>query len=54
MKLFELKQNTVSVARFLEKLMANVATIFSQLRVRPKKSTTDLLELGAILEILQG
>jgi hypothetical protein len=41
-------------ARLSKKLTPNVATIFSQLRARCKKSETDLVELEAILEILES
>jgi hypothetical protein len=53
-KFFELKQNSAPVARLGEKLTPNAATIFSQLRARCKKSETDLVELEAILEILES
>jgi hypothetical protein len=53
-KFFELKQNSAPAARLGEKLTPNTATIFSQLRARYKKSETDLVELEAILEILES
>jgi hypothetical protein len=53
-KLSELKQNSVLAVRLGEKLTPNTATIFSQLRARCKKSETDLVELEAILEILES
>ncbi len=53
-KVSESKQNSALVVRFFEKLIPNVATIFSQLRARCKKSQTGLVELEAILEILES
>jgi hypothetical protein len=53
-KLFELKQNSAPAARLGEKLTPNAATIFSQLRAKCKKSETNLVELEAILEILES
>jgi hypothetical protein len=38
----------------LEKLTPDAATILSQLRVKRKKSKTDLADLEAILEILEN
>lgn len=53
-KLSEKKQNfALTVTRF-EKLTPDAATILSQLRVRVKKSKTDLADLEAILEILKS
>jgi hypothetical protein len=54
MKLSELKQNSAPVARLSEKLTPDAATILSQLRVKRKKSKTDLVGLEAILEILES
>ncbi len=54
MKLSELKQNSAPVARLSEKLTPDAATILSQLRVKRKKSKTDLVDLEAILEILES
>jgi chromosome segregation ATPase len=53
-KLSELKQNSAPVATLLEKLTPDTATILSQLRVKRKKSKTDLADLEAILEILKN
>jgi hypothetical protein len=53
-KFFELKQNSAPAARLGEKLTPNAATIFSQLPARCKKSETDLVELEAILEIVES
>jgi hypothetical protein len=53
-ELFELKQNSAPAATLFEKLTPDAATIFSQLRARRKKSKTDLADLEAILEFLQG
>jgi len=53
-KLSELKQNSALAVRLREKLTPNTATIFSQLCARCKKSETDLVELEAILEILES
>jgi len=53
-KLSELKQNSVPAATLLEKLTPDAATILSQLRVKRKKSKTDLADLEAILEILKN
>jgi chromosome segregation ATPase len=50
----ELKQNSALAATLSEKLTPNAATILSQLRVRRKKSKTDLADLEAILEILES
>jgi len=50
----ELKQNSAPAATLSEKLTPNAATILSQLRVRRKKSKTDLADLEAILEILES
>jgi chromosome segregation ATPase len=49
-----LKENSVPAARLSEKLIPNAATILSQLRARRKKSKSDLADLEAILEILEG
>jgi hypothetical protein len=53
-ELFELKQNSAPAATLSEKLTPDAATILSQLRVRCKKSKTDLADLEAILEILES
>jgi peptidoglycan hydrolase CwlO-like protein len=53
-KLSELKQNSAPAATLSEKLTPDAATILSQLRVRRKKSKTDLADLEAILEILES
>jgi chromosome segregation ATPase len=53
-KLSELKQNSAPAATLLEKLTPDAATILSQLRVKRKKSKTDLADLEAILEILKN
>jgi chromosome segregation ATPase len=53
-KLSELKQNSAPAAKVSEKLTPDAATILSQLRVRRKKSKTDLADLEAILEILES
>ena len=53
-KLSELKQNFAPAATLSEKLTPDAATILSQLRVRRKKSKTDLADLEAILEILES
>ncbi len=53
-KLSELKQNSAPAATLLEKLTPDAATILSQLRVKRKKSKTDLADLQAILEILKN
>jgi chromosome segregation ATPase len=53
-ELSELKQNSAPAATLSEKLTPNAATILSQLRVRRKKSKTDLANLEAILEILES
>lgn len=53
-ELSELKQNSAPAATLSEKLTPNAATILSQLRVRRKKSKTDLADLETILEILEG
>ena len=50
----ELKQNSALAATLSEKLTPNAATILSQLRVRRKKSKTNLADLEAILEILES
>ena len=50
----ELKQNSAPAATLSEKLTADAATILSQLRARRKKSKTDLVDLQAILEILES
>jgi len=48
------KQNFAPAATRLEKLTPDAATILSQLRARRKKSKTDLVDLEAILEILES
>jgi chromosome segregation ATPase len=53
-ELFELKQNSAPAATVSEKLTPDAATILSQLRAKRKKSKTDLADLEAILELLQG
>jgi len=53
-KVSESKQNSAPAVRLFEKLTPNAATIFSQFRARCKKSETDLVELEAILEILES
>jgi len=53
-ELSELKQNSAPAATLSEKLTPNAATILSQLRVRRKKSKTDLADLEVILEILES
>jgi uncharacterized protein (DUF3084 family) len=53
-ELSELKQNSAPAATLSEKLTPGAATILSQLRVRRKKSKTDLADLEAILEILES
>jgi hypothetical protein len=51
-ELCELKQNSAPVATLSKKLTPDAATILSQLRVRRKKSKTDLADLEVILEII--
>ena len=53
-ELSELKQNFAPATTLSEKLTPDAATILSQLRVRRKKSKTDLADLEAILEILES
>jgi chromosome segregation ATPase len=53
-ELSELKQISAPAATLSEKLTPDAATILSQLRVRRKKSKTDLTDLEAILEILES
>jgi len=53
-KFSELKQSSALAARVGKKLTPNAGTIFSQLRARCKKLETDLVELEAILEILES
>jgi predicted RNase H-like nuclease (RuvC/YqgF family) len=53
-ELCELKQNFARAVTVSEKLTPDVATILSQLRARRKKSKTDLVDLEAILEILES
>ena len=53
-ELFELKQNSAPAATLSEKLTLDAATVLSQLRARRKKSKTDLVDLQAILEILES
>jgi phenylalanyl-tRNA synthetase alpha subunit len=50
----ELKQISAPAATLSEKLTPDAATILSQLRARRKKSKTDLVDLEAILEILES
>jgi hypothetical protein len=50
----ELKQSSVPATTLSEKLTPDTATILSQLRVRRKKSKTDLADLEALLEILES
>jgi hypothetical protein len=50
----ELKQNSAPATTFSEKLTPDAARILSQLRVKRKKSKTDLADLEAILEILES
>ena len=50
----ELKQNSARAVTVSEKLTPDAATILSQLRARRKKSKTDLVDLEAILEILES
>jgi len=51
--LSKLKRNSAPAATLFEKLTPDAATILSQLRARRKKSKTDLVDLEAILEILE-
>ena len=53
-ELSELKQNFAPAATLSEKLTPDAATVLSQLRARRKKSKTDLVDLQAILEILES
>ena len=53
-KFSELKQISATAATLSEKLTPDAATILSQLRVRRKKSKTNLTDLEAILEILES
>jgi cell division protein FtsB len=53
-ELSELKQNSAPAATLPKKLTPDAATILSQLRARRKKSKTDLVDLEAILEILES
>ena len=53
-ELSELKQNPAPAATLSEKLIPDAATILGQLRARRKKSKTDLVDLEAILEILEN
>jgi hypothetical protein len=53
-ELSKLKQNSVPATTVSEKLTPDAATILSQLRVKRKKSKTDLADLEAILEILES
>jgi uncharacterized coiled-coil DUF342 family protein len=50
----ELKQISAPAPTLSEKLTPDAATILSQLRARRKKSKTDLVDLEAILEILES
>jgi hypothetical protein len=53
-ELSKLKQNSAPAATLSEKLTLDAATVLSQLRARRKKSKTDLVDLQAILEILES
>jgi 2,3-bisphosphoglycerate-independent phosphoglycerate mutase len=53
-ELSEKKQNSAPTATLFEKLTPDAATILSQLRVKRKKSKTDLADLEAILKILES
>jgi len=53
-ELSELKQNFAPATTLSKKLTPDAATILSQLRVKRKKSKTDLADLEAILEILES
>jgi peptidoglycan hydrolase CwlO-like protein len=53
-ELSKLKQISAPTAKLSEKLTSDAATILSQLRARRKKSKTDLVDLEAILEILES
>jgi hypothetical protein len=53
-KLSEKKQNSAPAATLSETLTPDAPTILSQLRVKRKKSKTDLADLEAILEILES
>jgi len=53
-ELCELKQNSAPATTVSEKLTPDTVTILNQLRARRKKSKTDLLDLEAILEILES
>jgi chromosome segregation ATPase len=53
-ELSELKQNSAPATTLSEKLIPDAATILGQLRARRKKSKTDLVDLEAILEILES
>jgi hypothetical protein len=52
-ELSELQKNSALAAIFWEKLEPDVATIFSQLRTRRKKSSMSLANIEAILEIIE-
>jgi hypothetical protein len=47
-ELSELKQNSAPTATVFKKLIPDAVTILSQLRVKRKKSKTDLADLEAI------
>ncbi len=53
-ELSELKQNSAPAATLSQKLTPDAATILSQLRAKRKKSKTDLVDLEAILEIIES
>jgi hypothetical protein len=52
-ELSELKQNSAPTATLSEKLIPDAATILSQLRARRKKSPLSLVDIEAILEIIE-
>ena len=52
-KLSELKQNSAYAATLSEKLTSDAATILSQLRAKRKKSPVSLIDIEAILEIIE-
>ena len=52
-KLSEPKQNPAPAATLSKKLTPDAATILSQLRVRRKKSPVSLVDIEAILEIIE-
>jgi chromosome segregation ATPase len=53
-QLSELKQNFAPAPTLSGKPTPDAATVLSQLRARRKKSKTELADLEAILEILEG